>query len=95
VRLSSRLRRGREKLNFQTRVKLHGQRIRLGEVESHMQKNLPESMAVGADVITTTQNRSYLAGSIFSWTDMGKSSDTEDGLLPKSVARPSLTCCQT
>lgn len=67
-----------------TRVKLNGQRIELGDVETHMQKNLPESMAVAADVVTSSQNRSFLVGFVFAITDLGKPNDPEDGLLPKN-----------
>lgn len=67
------------------RVKLNGQRIELAEVEHHMQKNIPATMAVAADVVTISNNgkdRSFLAGFIFASTDVGKAGDPEDGLLP-------------
>jgi aryl carrier-like protein len=69
-----------------TRVKLNGQRIELGEVESHMQKNLSPSTAVAADVVTVSQagkKRSFLVGFIFATTEIGKPNDPEDGLLSK------------
>ncbi|KAH6724193.1 hypothetical protein BKA61DRAFT_727923 [Leptodontidium sp. MPI-SDFR-AT-0119] len=78
-----------------TRVKLNGQRIELGDVETHMQNNLPESMAVAADVVTTSQNRSFLVGYVFSSTDLGKPNNPADGLLPKDGCRDILNLLPT
>lgn len=39
-------------------VKLHGQRIELGEVEYHVRSNLPPSMDVAAEIVTTSERGS-------------------------------------
>jgi amino acid adenylation domain-containing protein len=69
------------------RVKVNGQRIELGDVESHMQKNLPQTMTAAADIVTINQSdkeRSFLVGFIFTTTEIGKPNDEDDGLLPQN-----------
>ncbi|KAJ6019897.1 hypothetical protein N7522_000605 [Penicillium canescens] len=56
-----------------SRVKLHGQRIELGDVEHHMQAGLPVSMAAAADVVAPydADDQPFLVGFVFASKELG------------------------
>lgn len=68
-----------------TQVKLHGQRIELGEVEAHIQECLPEQMTAVLDVTATSVGEKVLTA--FLWYTTASSASREGDL--KIVDNPS------
>lgn len=70
-----------------SRVKLYGQRIELGDVEHHMQAALPDSMAAAADVVSPcdADSQPFLVGFVFASKILGKPNGPECDLVSETT----------
>ena len=72
-----------------TQVKLHGQRIEMGEIEHHLKRAHPSFQQVAVEVVATTSNKEVLAAFVLG--DKNENASAEEGFaLPMDHAKRSV-----